>query len=263
MLDYIENARKQSYPWEAALLPYDDLLSSLGDHLQSDLDFSKGGPVLGPKLLSLIDQRSESLATQTEKLQSNLQETRKSLEGSLSEAQTHLTDARNQIIELEKRIAAVEQERSAAKEASQKKSEFVERLTRALSLFEAGEAVVLRDSVGHIIIRVQSLVFPSGVVTIGKDQTKLLDKVKDAIALFPQSSVVVEGHTDSQGKAEKLQELSEGRAKSVANYLTEKLKSPAGAVKSKGFGSTKPIATNETKEGRTQNRRIDVILIVE
>ena len=73
----------------------------------------------------------------------------------------------------------------------------------------------------------------------------------------PKVTVKVEGHTDSTGSKVFNQTLSEKRAKAVSNYLIEK-----GVEKSrisiKGYGPSKPIATNTTKEGRAKNRRTEL-----
>ena len=73
----------------------------------------------------------------------------------------------------------------------------------------------------------------------------------------PNVSVKVEGHTDNIGSKEYNQNLSERRAKAVANYLIEN-GADAGRVTTEGFGFSKPIASNDTAEGRAQNRRTEL-----
>lgn len=68
--------------------------------------------------------------------------------------------------------------------------------------------------------------------------------------------VVLEGHTDSTGKAEYNLDLSNRRAQSVANELSSRYSIDASRITAKGFGETQPIASNETSEGRAQNRRV-------
>ena len=207
-----------------------------------------------------MDKRQDSLATQLAKLQSNLTESRSGYESSVAEAQTNLADAQHRIAELEKRLGNVENERAQARQASQKQAQTADRIARAQDLFKPGEATVLQDSSGHVIIRVQGLAFASGVTDLNKPQKKLLDKVKEAILQFPGASIAVEGHTDSQGNAAKLLELSDARAQSVAAYLTEIMKLKENAISAKGFGGTRPIAPSDTKENRALNRRIDIVL---
>ena len=66
------------------------------------------------------------------------------------------------------------------------------------------------------------------------------------------------GHTDAQGPDAANQKLSEGRARSVMDYLVSR-GIDGGRLSSKGFGETQPIASNETAEGRAQNRRVGLL----
>jgi len=76
---------------------------------------------------------------------------------------------------------------------------------------------------------------------------------------YNQTLVDVFGHTDSTGSAQHNFDLSQRRALSVANYLSAQgVDSRRFAVT--GFGKTRPIATNDTPEGRAQNRRVEIQL---
>ncbi|MSQ67703.1 MAG: OmpA family protein [Gammaproteobacteria bacterium] len=80
--------------------------------------------------------------------------------------------------------------------------------------------------------------------------------------LIEHGALVVEvaGHTDSVGSLAYNQKLSERRAKSVAVYLESKGVDPAHLAPVVGYGKTKPVATNDTAEGRAQNRRVELIV---
>lgn len=84
---------------------------------------------------------------------------------------------------------------------------------------------------------------------------KILDSKKDM-------KVEIGGHTDNVGSAQANQILSEKRANAVKEYLVKK-GIDANRIKAKGYGQTTPIATNETPEGRQQNRRTEVKVIQE
>ncbi|MFO0760446.1 MAG: OmpA family protein [Byssovorax sp.] len=85
----------------------------------------------------------------------------------------------------------------------------------------------------------------------------ILDEVVRLLQVSPEiKQVSIEGHTDNQGKPDYNQKLSEDRASSVMAYLVKKGIDP-GRLTSKGFGLTKPIATNDTDEGRQRNRRVE------
>ena len=71
---------------------------------------------------------------------------------------------------------------------------------------------------------------------------------------------MIEGHTDSSGAAAYNQSLSEKRAASVRDYLVNQADVDAARLTSRGYGETRPIATNDTAEGRAQNRRVSAVV---
>jgi outer membrane protein OmpA-like peptidoglycan-associated protein len=86
---------------------------------------------------------------------------------------------------------------------------------------------------------------------------ELLNEVADALKEHPEiEEVRVEGHTDSQGGDRKNMKLSEARAKAVRDYLIGK-GVDGGRLVAKGFGESKPVADNDTEEGRYKNRRVE------
>jgi OOP family OmpA-OmpF porin len=74
---------------------------------------------------------------------------------------------------------------------------------------------------------------------------------------FPNATGVIEGHTDSVGSKAANMKLSQRRADSIRNYLIDKFGIAPGRIKAVGYGPTKPVASNETKAGKEQNRRIE------
>lgn len=93
-----------------------------------------------------------------------------------------------------------------------------------------------------------------------KPQSKsMLDELVQFMNKYPQSSVEITGYTDSSGAAEYNQVLSEKRAQSVADILhNEGIESRRIAVR--GEGENNPVASNDTREGREQNRRVEVVV---
>ncbi|KAB7530761.1 OmpA family protein [Flagellimonas olearia] len=87
-----------------------------------------------------------------------------------------------------------------------------------------------------------------------------LDKLAGIFKEYPKSNILVEGHTDSAGSDAYNMTLSQQRAQSVTNYLTSKGIS-SGRFTTKWYGETQPIETNETAEGRAQNRRVELAII--
>jgi OOP family OmpA-OmpF porin len=79
------------------------------------------------------------------------------------------------------------------------------------------------------------------------------------LLVFPDMKLDIGGHTDSTGKAEFNLKLSKQRAESVQKFLTEMGVEPQRSM-SRGYGANQPIAPNDTAEGRSKNRRVDILL---
>lgn len=93
--------------------------------------------------------------------------------------------------------------------------------------------------------------------SIKTESFKPLDEVVLILKKYPDLNFEVEGHTDSVGSLEYNQDLSEKRALNVKNYFISK-GIPSSKISSIGYGETKPIATNETPEGKAINRRVRI-----
>jgi outer membrane protein OmpA-like peptidoglycan-associated protein len=87
-----------------------------------------------------------------------------------------------------------------------------------------------------------------------------LDKLAGIFKEYPKSNILVEGHTDSAGSDAYNMTLSQQRAQSVTNYLMSKGIS-SGRFTTKWYGETQPIESNETAEGRAQNRRVELAIV--
>jgi outer membrane protein OmpA-like peptidoglycan-associated protein len=86
-----------------------------------------------------------------------------------------------------------------------------------------------------------------------------LARVSGILAAQPDLRISVEGHTDDVGEAEHNQRLSEQRAGSVLAYLVQQ-KIPLTAMDLAAFGETRPVAPNDTVQGRQQNRRVELVV---
>jgi OOP family OmpA-OmpF porin len=101
--------------------------------------------------------------------------------------------------------------------------------------------------------------FESGRATIDPDSAGLLDRLIETALRCPTANIEVAGHTDADGDNGFNQVLSEKRAQAVTDYLV-KAGLPASRFTATGYGSTQPVATNDTDEGKAQNRRIDFVV---
>ena len=101
--------------------------------------------------------------------------------------------------------------------------------------------------------------FESGRATIDPDSAGLLDRLIETALRCPSANIEIAGHTDADGEDGFNQALSEKRAQAVTDFLV-KAGLPADRFTAIGYGSTQPVASNDTDEGKAQNRRIDFVV---
>ncbi len=101
--------------------------------------------------------------------------------------------------------------------------------------------------------------FESGRSSLDPDSAGLLDHVVETALRCPTTKIDVAGHTDADGEVAVNQALSEKRAQAVVEYLV-RAGLPAGRFTAIGYGSTQPVADNDTDEGKARNRRIEFIV---
>jgi OmpA-OmpF porin, OOP family len=101
--------------------------------------------------------------------------------------------------------------------------------------------------------------FDSGRATIDPDSAGLLDRLIETALRCPSANIEIAGHTDADGEDGFNQALSEKRAQAVTDFLV-KAGLPAERFTAMGYGSTQPVASNDTDEGKAQNRRIDFVV---
>ena len=125
----------------------------------------------------------------------------------------------------------------------------------------AGTGVDVIRQGDDLILRMPSgITFPVDSSAIQPQFRSTLDGVAQTLASYNQTYIDVLGHTDSTGSDAYNQALSERRAQSVADYLSTRGVARA-RMGIRGFGETQPIASNETEEGRSQNRRVEIKVV--
>jgi len=133
------------------------------------------------------------------------------------------------------------------------------RRQKILAMFNKNEADILINLDGSMLIRLGSLQFASAKSKIDTKYYDLLSRLKNALDIYPERSVRIEGHTDDRGDVKSNQILSLKRAEAVREYLI------AAAIegtrlKALGYGEVRPIASNDFPQGRAMNRRIDIVI---
>jgi OOP family OmpA-OmpF porin len=118
-----------------------------------------------------------------------------------------------------------------------------------------------KELVSTGMIRLGNIHFETGKSTIMQDSYAALDSVGQVLTNFPQLKIEVGGHTDSRGKAAMNQKLSEARAQAVVDYLKSKYSLSDDQLVAKGYGESKPIASNSNASGMARNRRVEFVVI--
>jgi outer membrane protein OmpA-like peptidoglycan-associated protein len=146
---------------------------------------------------------------------------------------------------------------SAAKMTAQLQTERADLRVLLLSQFNA--ILQTRDTARGLIVNMSDVLFDTGKSTLRPLAREKLAKVAGIVSGHPGLRLDVEGYTDSVGGDAYNQQLSENRGDSVRNYLMQE-GMPATSVAAKGFGKSEPVATNDTADGRQQNRRVELVI---
>jgi OOP family OmpA-OmpF porin len=175
---------------------------------------------------------------------------------------TKIQEQEKEIETLKDRVFALEgksRQEQIAREQLEAEKKFNEKFESIQNSFSSEEAEVYRQG-NQLVIRLRGMQFPIGKAVIMPENYALLNKVQLAIRTFNDPEVIVEGHTDTTGSIEVNQQLSQERATAVKDYLVSNDTLPGSSVLAVGYGSARPLMSNETAEGRAVNRRIDVII---
>jgi outer membrane protein OmpA-like peptidoglycan-associated protein len=185
--------------------------------------------------------------------------------------------AREEAMEAQQREAAsVQDAEQAIEEAEQAKALAASSVTEAqlarreteLALEQADtlrrqlENLQLRQTESGVVVTLGDVLFESGETTLREEAMASLVEVVDLLQSEPDKNIRIEGHTDSTGDAETNLKISAQRANAVLDALVSLGVDP-DRFTAAGMGEDFPIASNETEEGRRQNRRVDVILLDE
>jgi outer membrane protein OmpA-like peptidoglycan-associated protein len=206
-------------------------------------------------LVTAKDQLARAAATQAQ-TQTQLSQTQQQLDvAHQSGAELH-----GQLAEASAAQARTQTELTQAQ--GQADSEHQARLVAEQGTLDAlGKiAAVRQEARGMVITLSGSVLFASGRSDLLPSAQARLDQVAAALKTDDRN-ILIEGYTDSRGSSETNQQLSQGRAQAVMDYL-----SPRGVqterIHAVGMGSSRPIAANNTADGRANNRRVEIVLQV-
>lgn len=170
------------------------------------------------------------------------------------EAARREREAREETLAARRLAEAQASEIELARREAQLASAAAESLRRRLELLE------LRETDRGVVITLGDVLFELGQTVLQADARDNLVDVVDLLQTEPERRIRIEGHTDSTGPASVNVRISQARAESVRDELVA-MGIAASRIQAVGMGEEFPIASNESEDGRRQNRRVDVILL--
>jgi outer membrane protein OmpA-like peptidoglycan-associated protein len=197
---------------------------------------------------------------------------RMAAENATSDAQADAQKSANAQADAERARAAAEhnqqaaeadsdRNRAAAASSNQQLQQAVldreELRARLLQQFNA--ILVTHDTARGLVVNMSDVLFDSGKFTLRPLAREKLAKISGIVLAYPSLRLAIEGNTDSVGSEQFNQVLSEQRAQGVRSYLTQQ-GVPASSTSAQGFGKNQPIASNDTADGRQQNRRVELVV---
>lgn len=148
--------------------------------------------------------------------------------------------------------------------------EEIDRITKALEDKFGKSLVVTQHHDRLVLTMLGQVLFESGEADLTSLGLKIMKQVGQVLATLPGKSIQVEGHTDNHRIYGQLQkqystnwELSTARATTVLRYLIEQTGMDPNQFSATGYADRRPVMTNETEEGRAQNRRVEIVLYPE
>ena len=213
---------------------YNALEKNSDESLKANLDKNRD-------LLAQLEAKEKALASEKTRL---------------NKLSADLKDRSDRVTELEGLIAA--------KEASMKKLK--ETLSKSLKAFE-GKGLTIQQKDGKVYVSMENkLLFESGSYAVGMEGKKAVVAVGKVLGDNPDISVLIEGHTDNDkfagavGQIENNWDLSTKRATAIVNILGENGKINKQNLTAAGRGEYSPLMSNDSPEGKSRNRRIEIIL---
>jgi outer membrane protein OmpA-like peptidoglycan-associated protein len=155
-------------------------------------------------------------------------------------------------------VARLEAERARLESESAKRERDAARQRLQVSL---SEILDTRREARGLIVNLSDVLFDFDKATLKPGAKEKLSKLAGVLLAYPGTyQMEIEGYTDSVGTAEYNQKLSEERALSVRDYLTQAGLKADRIVATRGLGESKPVTTNDTPEGRQMNRRVELVI---
>lgn len=214
------------------------------------------------KTISKLKQDTANLYGRLNELQGKYDEIDGNYSKLRSNSSTEISKLSADLKKREQRLKEVEEVLRKRDEAS---NQLKEKLQQALLGFtKNGLTVEMKNGKVYVSLT-DKLLFPSGSIVIDEKGKQALTQLAKVLTSQPEIIIAVEGHTDSQkinnlGQIKDNWDLSVLRSTSVVRYLTEVEKVPGIRMTATGKGEFQPLGANTTAEGRSRNRRIEIVL---
>lgn len=179
-------------------------------------------------------------------------------ESQLDALKSTKTEAEKTKAQLESEKRALDNEKKARAEAEKRSAEAEKKLAAAMASLQE-IAKVKEEARGMVITLSGAVLFATGKSTLLPIAQDKISEVARALKDQGFKGLLVEGHTDAQGSADKNMVLSQQRADAVRQHLISQ-GIPAEKIRAQGIGSSRPVADNSTAEGRANNRRVEIIV---
>ena len=210
------------------------------------------------KLKAADEARNQQEREQAEQSaqQAQLQAQQSQMQAQQAQLQAQQAAAERAAAEAQAAQAQLEAARAqqAQKTAVDQTEQMRERLKNQLN-----EVLNTRETARGLIINMSDVLFDTGKYTLKPEAREKLAKVSGILLAYPGLAMQVEGYTDNVGGEEYNQKLSEQRAQAVGDYLVSQGVQQAN-VTATGFGMSDPVADNSTAAGRSQNRRVQLVV---
>jgi len=182
------------------------------------------------------------------------EEAEQARQAAVAEQQAALAQKQDALAQKAAAEAEADKARQAAAKADAEKADL-----RAQLRAQLDAVLQTRDSARGLIVNMSDVLFNTGSYILQPGAREKLAKISGILLAHPGLTLEIDGYTDSVGSDEFNQTLSEQRAGSVRDFLAQQ-GVPGTSITAKGFGMAQPVASNDTPEGRQQNRRVEIVV---
>lgn len=277
----VNSLERNDQAWEKIVLAYEIEMNRAGEAAEMDqVPFDNGPGIAVDSLVAQIN-RIKSRAGSSSELNRDLEDKlakilarfdatpsgsgpmalADQLDGEVADLMADYSQISAELVSEKNQMSQLMEEHEQVSAELEQRTDREDKFKQAKALLNPSEGEVLYNASNDLVLRLSGLSFDVNSSAIKDAHVPLLEKVETVIKMYPDSKIIVEGHTDASGDPAVNTDLSQKRAYAVMQYLRESMLLSADRISAIGYGSDKPIASNKTAEGRAKNRRIDIIIM--